>query len=546
MVKKTGTLSQRSTDRSENTQNTFNEGEGISLTGKDFESPEMTGRFEEDYQMMCLKKGLQNFPIVERLGLANAPESKRLKSSKSGSSVNSTRENSQTNYDVLTTSEVAPTTFNTGSEEIFTPKIQIQVEVPDKTETVTEVYMRGWSMTDVTLEVILNCCSVTSKLHTLNFWSAGLTAEQVAQLARFLATNTHVRCLAIDANDALNEDSFASLIQDEGSLEQLRLRHCRLGPAEAKQIATRLGTTKSANTTLLRLDLSGNRIGDTGAVYIAQALRTNRTLNMLSLSDNDIHDTGANALAEVVSQYFLTHEEVVQRRMLQSARQQIQPQPVPQGPTTGKRSKRSSPIADTKEASEKVQEQGSRHRVSKQIEGTEKEDKRGSKLRRPEQTTTKKDTRRTSGRMGASRTVRSGRETPESSQAELILPKTPRPDSADSTHPLMGKATYIEPHGLQVVGNFVLAFLNLSRNRISEIGLASFLKAMEFQAEHVRSDANCSGLGLLKLLLRGNSFDDQCPQFTRLMDIVEPRDPLNRLTAATDRDSTPTDRQSSK
>ncbi|TGZ67719.1 hypothetical protein CRM22_004640 [Opisthorchis felineus] len=546
MVKKIGRLSQRSTDRSENMQNAFNEGERISPTEKDFETLEMTGRFEEDYQMICLKKGLQNFPMVERLGLANAPEVKRLKSSKSGSSVNSTRENSQTFYDVLTTTEVVPTTFSTVPEEkFFTPKIQILVEVPDKTETVTEVYVRGWSMTDVTLEVLLNCCNVTSKLHTLNFWSAGLTAEQVAQLARFLATNTHVRCLAIDANDSLNEDSFASLIQDEGSLEQLRLRHCRLGPAEAKQIAARLGTTKSANTTLLRLDLSGNRIGDTGAVYIAQALRTNRTLNMLSLSDNDIHDTGANALAEVVSQYFLTHEEVVQRRMLQSARQPIQPQPVSHGTTTGKRSKRSSPSTDAREASEKVQEQGNRHRVSK-IEGTEKEDKRGPKSRRPEQTTTKKDTRRTSGRMGTSRTVRSGRETPESNQAELSLPKISRPDSADSTHPLMGKATYVEPHGLQVVGNFVLAFLNLSRNRISGIGLASFLKAMEFQAEHIRSDTNCNGLGLLKLLLRGNSFDDQCPQFTRLMDIVEPRDPLNRLTTTTDRDSTPTDRQSTK
>ncbi|KER24258.1 hypothetical protein X801_00942 [Opisthorchis viverrini] len=283
MVKKTGRLTQRSTDKLENIQSTFNEGEGLLPTGKDFETSEMSGRFEEDYQMICLKKGLQNFPIVERLGIANAPCIKRLKSSKSGSSVNSTRENSQTSYDILATSEIVPTTFNTVPEEkFFTPKIQILVEVPDKTETVTEVYMRGelsppstnssgWNMTDVTLEVILNCCSVTSKLHTLNFWSAGLTAEQVAQLARFLATNTHVKCLAIDANESLNEDSFASLIQDEGSLEQLRLRHCRLGPAEAKQIAARLGTTKSANTTLLRLDLSGNRIGDTGAVYIAQA-----------------------------------------------------------------------------------------------------------------------------------------------------------------------------------------------------------------------------------------------------------------------------------
>ncbi|KER24257.1 hypothetical protein T265_08049 [Opisthorchis viverrini] len=338
----------------------------------------------------------------------------------------------------------------------------------------------------------------------------------------------------------------------------------------------------------------------------------------------------------VVSQYFLTHEEVVQRRMLQSARQLIQTQPVPQGPTTGKRSKKGSPSTDAREASEKVQEQGNRNRN----EGTEKEDKRGPRSRRLEQTTTKKvtqslrwteffkgmkditknlhdvsavrppgpnshdplfawletvnhvaanpisvifillmsvkrskstnvfsleesndhlDTRRTSGRMGTSRTVRSGRETPESNQADLILPKIPRPDSADSTHPLMGKATYVEPHGLQVVGNFMLAFLNLSKvfitqyytvhaagNRISEVGLASFLKAMEFQAEHIRSDTNCNGLGLLKLLLRGNSFDDQCPQFTRLMDIVEPRDPLNRLTTATDRDSTPTDRQSTK
>lgn len=39
---------------------------------------------------------------------------------------------------------------------------------------------------------------------------------------------------------------------------------------EAKLISQRLGTTQSVNKKLISLDLSGNRLGDEGIIYLAQ------------------------------------------------------------------------------------------------------------------------------------------------------------------------------------------------------------------------------------------------------------------------------------
>ncbi|VDP99910.1 unnamed protein product [Trichobilharzia regenti] len=51
---------------------------------------------------------------------------------------------------------------------------------------------------------------------------------------------------------------------------KLQLRYCEIGPMEAKSISQRLGTMQTVNKKLISLDLSGNRLGDEGALYIAQ------------------------------------------------------------------------------------------------------------------------------------------------------------------------------------------------------------------------------------------------------------------------------------
>uniref|UniRef100_A0A094ZV18 Leucine-rich repeat-containing protein 71 n=1 Tax=Schistosoma haematobium TaxID=6185 RepID=A0A094ZV18_SCHHA len=150
------------------------------------------------------------------------------------------------------------------------------------------------------------------------FWRVGFTTEQITQLTSFLSTNNTIKSLTIDANEALEIGSYAQLIDESNNLTKLRLRYCEIGPMEAKLISERLGTTQSVNKKLISLDLSGNRLGDEGIIYLAQALRTNRTLLTLSVSNNKITDVGCIALAKVISQFFLTHEEIVYRRLCHS------------------------------------------------------------------------------------------------------------------------------------------------------------------------------------------------------------------------------------
>jgi hypothetical protein len=56
----------------------------------------------------------------------------------------------------------------------------------------------------------------------------------------------------------------------------------------------------SADTALLDLNLTANRISDRGAIELAHALRVNSYLHTLVLSDNQIGDAGTCALAETL------------------------------------------------------------------------------------------------------------------------------------------------------------------------------------------------------------------------------------------------------
>ncbi|KAF5403958.1 Leucine-rich repeat-containing protein 71 [Paragonimus heterotremus] len=435
-----------------------------------------------------------------------------------------------TSDDTTTKHNFNPTTFSlTRTLNYLKPKIQVIKENADKPETVTEVYLRGWKIGDTFLGILLDCFTAAPKLHTINFWRVGLNAEQVKQLADFLSTDGQIKQLTIDANESLNEETFAQLIQETGSLTKLNLRYCNLGPNEAKHIATRLGSTTSANSRLLSLDLSGNQLKDEGAIYLAQALRTNRTLLTLSLSNNKIGDAGCVALATVVSRFFLTHEEILQRRQLQSVRQRFDsPQRNTRTPTPVKRAK-NHPL--NKDASGKRRDRSNRGRATKEPEIKEKEEKAGTKSKKAEQTSPKKDSGKVTSSKG--RGGRSSRSDKSALDPELIEGSS---ETGESTHPLLEKGEYVEPHGLQVTGNFVLAFLNLSRNNVTEHGLQQLVAAVEFQSQYLHSAPRANETGLLKVLLRGNLFDETCEQMQHFNETMSARDPLNKQATMSDGD----------
>lgn len=112
------------------------------------------------------------------------------------------------------------------------------------------------------------------------------------------------------------------------SLLELSLRCCHL----TDELLDPVGMALKGESTLQQLDLSNNKIGDLGAKMLAIALRSNRNLLSLSFAGNCITDIGAVYLSEVMvtcsyvchylirfqilKEFPLNHEEIVQRRIL--------------------------------------------------------------------------------------------------------------------------------------------------------------------------------------------------------------------------------------
>jgi hypothetical protein len=103
-------------------------------------------------------------------------------------------------------------------------------------------------------------------------------------------------------------------------VENLSLRNNKIDDISAEYISYGIGDVKRQNKKLINLNLSGNLIGDHGAISLARSLRTNRSLLILNLSNNQIGDPGAKAFADVISRFPLTLEEITHRRYIISGR----------------------------------------------------------------------------------------------------------------------------------------------------------------------------------------------------------------------------------
>ena len=77
---------------------------------------------------------------------------------------------------------------------------------------------------------------------------------------------------------------------------KLTLRGRHLSPEKAQKLAESLPN----NTTLKKLHLGNNNIGDAGLTAIAAALETNTTLQKLNLGNSHVGDAGAMALANAL------------------------------------------------------------------------------------------------------------------------------------------------------------------------------------------------------------------------------------------------------
>ncbi|KAM4631484.1 leucine-rich repeat-containing protein 71 [Polymixia lowei] len=386
------------------------------------------------------------------------------------------------------------------------PCLQVELENEDP-RSVKSIRVFGWKVDLVIAQVLNKIFPCLGSLQSLQFWQAGLTDPIVMSLKNTMSLCSNLRTVVLEGNP-LPEQSYHLLFSEDSVLTHLSLRNNRIGDEGARLIGSALSTTKSANKTLISLNLAFNSIGDAGAAHIAQGLRLNRALLCLSLSNNKIGDTGAAHLAEILGQFALTHEEVVERRKLlmernlsvSAERSPVERPPSPPSNTSLNVSKGASKAASKKRETSKKDE-----KLSSDLSGPlpKKDDPKRTK---------KSDPKVPRGKGGKSAGKEKGPSLSEQEMVELV----------EIVSPLLEPSVQHRDGQIILLGNTALTSLNLAGNRITEQSLPLFLSSLQMQTE---------GGGLLRLCLQRNCFLPDCESYVKIQELMTPRDPLNKNAA---------------
>ncbi|XP_052101939.1 leucine-rich repeat-containing protein 71-like isoform X10 [Mytilus californianus] len=421
--------------------------------------------------------------------------------------------------------EAPPKTFTMKDKfEYFRPSVQVEMENFDKPDTVTEIYIRGWKIVEPIMEIFKQCWPKMAKLHTINLWNCGLSGEVITILASTITEIPEMRNLVLDGNTVV-EENWHELMGEESPIQNLSLRHCGITDKGAEQIGQALGSTKRCNTKLISLNLSGNRITDVGAEHLALGLRMNRNLMSLSLASNFIGDKGASKIAEILSRFPLTHEEVVERRKHFSEKDFPERNKSPPGSRRDGSKDRPASVRSqshmdkdkkgSKASAKKKDPKGKDAKEEEKHDKTKKKEKEDKTLTKKESRGTKAsiaaDTKGNKGKgKGKDKTKQAAQEVEDLSGGEVVNPLTDVADFIDGQ--------------LWVSGNRVLINLNLSRNKIAESGMNNLLKAMQYQTT-ILMDNKSGGTGLMRIALLKNKISPEHDVMRKLNDIMLHKDP---------------------
>lgn len=470
-----------------------------------------------------------------------------------------------------------PKTYTTKERfEYFRPCIQVEMDHPDKLDTVTEVYIRGWKV-DVPMMTVLTQCWITmNKLHTISLWKTGLDDETLELFAAVIHECTGLKTLLLDNNNSVKSESWHLLLNDTSPVQNMSLRYCGITDVGAESLGKTLGTTEKQNQKLLSLNLAGNKITDRGAEHIANGLRMNRTLLVLNLSGNLIENDGATKLAEVVSRFSLTHEEIVARRKLLSVNvdhklvspvssstssKKVDSHDRPPSSVRSQTSSTKSTSKGTTTKSKKGETKGSKDDDAKH-EKTSKRDKSKDNEKTSKKGSSTTDSTKSNSR---SKLETSSKKTGGKKGSAQIEPENV--ETLENPNPLLEPAEHIVNNGeLLLQGNLTLISLNLSDNRIESKGIGAFLKALQYQTTLIEFAAAAAeaasketlmavsstkhsskgeplvpkvvvptiripGTGLMHLsLLRNSIASNDCEELKKIQNLLSTKDPLLKIT----------------
>ncbi|XP_032700940.1 leucine-rich repeat-containing protein 71 [Lontra canadensis] len=496
---------------------------------KNPEEYQCTGVLETDFAELCTRSGYTDFPkvvprprphpaFVPSASMSEKPalDDQRLSGSCSLNSLES-------------------------KYVFFRPTVQVELEPEDK--SVKEVFIRGWKVEERILGIFSTCLPPLSQLQAIHLWKVGLTDKTLTTFIALLPLcASTLRKVSLEGNP-LPEQSYHKLMALDSIVSHLSLRNNDIDDHGAQLLGQALSTLHSCNRSLVSLNLGFNHIGDAGAGYIADGLRLNRALLWLSLAHNRIQDQGALKLAEVLRPFELTHTEVVERRRLLLEKGSQERSRSPSSSRHGDSKGEKNPFTGVSNValSEKPDKtpttktlKGLGKKKDKSGDGAKREEKPGSGQSPTQGTLKKEDTKASKGKVTIPEQKPNKGKGPKIGNKEkrsFLLESELVSEPSEVVNPLLEPVEHREGK-VFMPGNKVLLHLNLTRNRITEVGLEGFLATVQHQAQFSKSKSAAKGpVGLLCLSLAKNYFSPQCPTYTMIQELMLPRDPISKAKA---------------
>uniref|UniRef100_A0A5K3EZB6 Leucine rich repeat containing 73 n=1 Tax=Mesocestoides corti TaxID=53468 RepID=A0A5K3EZB6_MESCO len=97
-----------------------------------------------------------------------------------------------------------------------------------------------------------------------------------------------------------------------------------------------------------------------------------------------------------------------------------------------------------------------------------------------------------------------------------------------SSHPLLAHREKIGPFATRIRGNYQVAMINLSRNKITDRGLKLLSEAVSLQTTALSLDRSTCARGLTDILIKSNMFDEDSDSFHGLLLQLRRKDVLLR------------------
>ena len=172
-------------------------------------------------------------------------------------------------------------------------------EALQKNTKIKEVSLRGNNMGDMGAKALLENLASSTRLHKLDVSDNGIGEDGGKWLGRLLEENKSLK----QADFSWNAVRVAGTLEIASGLKMSSLLRLNLAwNGIGDRGAAAMGSALGENSVLQFLDVSSNRIAIDGARGIAEGLKANETLRSLQLNGNPITDKGVVLVIEAMAQ----------------------------------------------------------------------------------------------------------------------------------------------------------------------------------------------------------------------------------------------------